>query len=236
MLKKRANSKPKTHVKNPFKLVNIANLKPTDYNPKSRTEARAIRSLKHSIMTRGQISPIIARATRNTNTFEVIEGHRRLEAVKSINQDLKSKVKIPALWARVYPQDCEKDKIFIDANANQMKVNGKQYLEQIMQGGINAIPEREQKKFLHLKTISGIKSNLALAEKIYNKRSSIGTVYTILTAMNNYLDRGEQKKIFNYILKHDKLTILRGKFSEWSENKNNATKLWNKIRRNELIA
>lgn len=231
MPKKRANTNQKTT--NPFRLIDINNIIPSSYNPASRTTKKEVSGLVGTIKEISEIIvPLIVKESNIRNKFELIEGHRRLASIKLYNdlEDTIEKNKIKKVWAKIYPRNCNKDRIFRIVNNTQKKLQGKQSLETIQQGGITALSEKEQKKFSDLKAMTTFRNNIELANKLLEKKTSTGTVKGIVTGMHEKADTISKKRIFNYVMEHEKLTKVRDKYPKIHD-----ARLKNMIRNNQLI-
>lgn len=237
-IKRRAITRTTRNRNNPdnpirdFKYLSLTDLEPTVYNPSSRTETRALRALKTSIKEIGILSPLLVKRIGRGNKHRILEGHRRYAAVKELNADDKVVSKIDRVVVRVIDGNKDEKKVFMDANSSTKKLNGKQYLEMILNGGIDAIPIKQKENFVDLKRIGEYRNDRILAQTLLDKGTSIGTVSTIMNSIYNYVEKGgseTKKEILEYILKHDKLTVLRAKYKKGKD------RLWNMIRRSELI-
>ncbi len=65
--------------------VNINNLIPFNENPYRIREGEELESLLDSISENGIISPLVVRPTEKKDKYEVISGHRRLNAARMLN-------------------------------------------------------------------------------------------------------------------------------------------------------
>jgi hypothetical protein len=96
--------------------MKISDLHPASYNPKSRVENAAFRSLEKSIARVGLIYPIAI-----TKSLEVVDGHRRLQAATNLGWE-----EIPVL---IVAQDSDRDTMYAEINSTSAKLSGTQNLE-----------------------------------------------------------------------------------------------------------
>lgn len=188
-----------------FRWLNMEDLEKSSFNPPSRTNAKSLVNLKKSIDKRGVKNPIQVIPIEK-NKFRIIDGHRRFEISQALKRD-----SIPAI---INEKEEDPNQLFIELNTNSKKLNGRQWLEIIKNGGIDAVPEKPKADYLYLAKLSG---NEELFDVLLSKRTSISTVYSLLTNMSNHLEREsrpEKRKILNYILSMDKVTVLRETFKQ----------------------
>lgn len=223
----------RTTQRNPFRLIDINNIRPCSYNPTSRTAKKEVSGLVGTIKEIKEIIvPLILKESNVRNKFDLIEGHRRLAGIKIYNE-LKETAdgdKIKKVWAKIYPRNCNKDRIFRIVNNTQKKIQGRQSLETIKQGGFAALSDREKKKFNELKEMTSFRNNIDLVNKLLDKKTSTGTVKGIVDGIHKKADTIPHTRIFNYVMRHDKLTKVRHEYPKIEK-----VRLKNMIRTNQLI-
>ena len=112
----------------------LSELVPSKYNPPQRVVK--IKGLANNISENGLLQPITV-----ANDLTIVDGHRRVMALKTICTDNKQgydTVNVPAIQ---HNSDSHilYDKMFISANKDTMLLNGNQYLWRYMKG--RAIPD-----------------------------------------------------------------------------------------------
>jgi len=97
------------------KRIKISELVPATHNPKNRTKKGSLAQLQKSIVRIGLIYPIAV-----SKDLSVIDGHRRLQAVKNLGWD-----DVPVLMV----ESDDKDAVYAEVNANACKLNGRENLQ-----------------------------------------------------------------------------------------------------------
>lgn len=135
------------------KIVAITTLKGAPHNPKGRTEAARIRSLRKSMEELGLIYPVLVDGDN-----QIIDGHRRVAAAKALGWKDISVVQIEGNAEHIYAQ----------VNATAQKMNGNDALG-IWLKNPEAVTPRAQKTFEGVEKSIGRK----LLIRIYNEGHSI---------------------------------------------------------------
>lgn len=113
-----------------FRELQTKAVKAAPYNPKSRTEARALKLLIRMISKFGMPYPILV-----TNDKVIIDGHRRLAAAQALEMPT-----IPA-----FVLDIDSKAIYAGLNAATRKMTGNEYLNVWMVEPQAVLPEMAEK-------------------------------------------------------------------------------------------
>jgi hypothetical protein len=140
-------------------------------NPSIRTER--IGPLAKSIVKAGLITPVLV-----TEKLKLIDGHRRLTAIKSLDPEAKLVVSI------VHGVNSKKqyEELFMHTNDGVMKMNPSQELEIYLNGGKNRISKRTLDCILNLRSIGGIN----LLKRISREQKSPFTYHATINMYMKY--------------------------------------------------
>ena len=137
-----------------FQKVNINEIKPNQYQPRSNFDEQSIQELASSIKENGLLQPITLRET--FTGYELIAGERRYRACKSLNME-----KIPA----------------IIIEAGEVKTATLALIENIQREDLSAIEEANG--YLQMIRLTGLTQS-ELAEKVGKTQSTIANKIRLL--------------------------------------------------------
>jgi hypothetical protein len=159
-----------------IKRVPIKSLKGATYNPSVRIHGKSLPQLIKSIAKIGLQQPILV-----TKDMKVIDGHRRLEAVKQLEWE-----EVPVL---VSVSDATPEEIYAEINANGLKLTGNQNLHVFLKKPA-AVTERARRIFERYHERFG----MPILKQLASKGMSINVLRTA-DRLGHYLDIEDDKKI-----------------------------------------
>ncbi|MHA1216049.1 MAG: ParB N-terminal domain-containing protein [Candidatus Thorarchaeota archaeon] len=113
-----------------LEVVPLSQLKPSPYNPSSRTEKRRLEALRKSIENYGLLYPILV-----NSQFEIIDGHRRATTVELLGWNA-----IPAI---ILNGDISVDEAYLEVATTVKRPRGSEWTERFAQGG--NVPRRHER-------------------------------------------------------------------------------------------
>tara|TARA_R100000742_G_C4267792_1_gene86024 strand:- start:215 stop:856 length:642 start_codon:yes stop_codon:yes gene_type:complete len=174
-----------------LKEVNIADIKPSKYNPPMRTNTSAgIKGLREDIKQRGLIEPLTV-----DRDMTLINGHRRFRCIVELN------------WKKVsvIQHDIEQktsDEYFLSTNEHTLKMNGAQFLWRYLNDAL--IPQAYLKKYiLPLEAWMGKKHALTLFRELIRRDMSPATIYVLMNLYRSHTGETTQfqmRKLCHYTL------------------------------------
>lgn len=148
-----------------YKQVTLNELVPSPFNPPQREKKTDV--LATNIKANGLLVPIVV-----ANDMTIVDGHRRLIALKKIAKDLNKKqssVKVPVIQHNSDSHEVY-DNMFISANEDTMLINGNQYLWRYLKGA--PIPQTHLSRIKWLEKALGVTYARGMFHRILENNKS----------------------------------------------------------------
>jgi len=141
-----------------LEVLPLARLRPSPYNPSSRTEEKRLDGLRKSIEAFGLLYPILV-----NSHLEIVDGHRRVAAVELLGWS-----EIPAI---VLDGDVSVEQAYLEVATTVRPPKGAEWTERFMQGG--RVPKRHGRAIDCVRRWCGSEYIQTLVEKHLSARSTV---------------------------------------------------------------
>ncbi len=175
------------------KKVSIAKIKPSSHNPKIRVTEKSIAGLAKSIEAIGLIYPLAV-----SKTMQLIDGHRRLAAVKTLGWD-----QVPILIV----ETDDNDLVYAEINATGRRLSGAENL-QVWLNNPAAVTLRARSHFENAKDLYGVTMLRYLARHGMGLR--VLRIANVIAEFIDCLDDvGFRRSIVRWMIEHRMQSVVR---------------------------